>query len=351
MPVIFMIEGDGNYCEGTNGAAITLAGSETGVDYQLFLDNQSVGSVVPGTGSAIVWNNLTTAGFYTVTASTLSCTQQMAGQIYVSMITAPVQPEIPAGNTNVCNSTTTTYSIFNVPLANSYTWVLAPAGAGTTTPNGVQVSIEWSPAFTGTANLSVTATNDCGTSPSSMPLSITVNNTPVPSVSGLATVCLNWDADYETIAVTGSSYVWTVTGGTIVSGAGTHSVKVNWNTAGTGTLKVAETTASNCIGTSAVFNVAVDACVGLDELAPNETLVVYPNPAQSIVTVKLNEKAGNNSQLRIIDATGRQVAGFVLNNGTSIVEGIDISNLKSGFYTLLYITDGKVVSQTKVVKN
>jgi uncharacterized delta-60 repeat protein len=351
MPVIFMIEGDGNYCEGTNGAAITLAGSETGVDYQLSLDNQPVGSVVPGTGSAIVWNNLTTAGFYTVTASTLSCSQQMAGQIYVSMITAPVQPEIPAGNTNVCNSSATTYSIFNVPLANSYTWVLAPAGAGTTTPNGVQVSIVWSPAFTGTASLSVTATNDCGTSPSSMPLSITVNNTPVPSVSGLATVCLNWDADYETIAVTGSSYVWTVTGGTIVSGAGTHSVKVNWNTTGTGTLKVAETTASNCIGTSAVFNVAVDACVGLDELAPNETLVVYPNPAQSIVTVKLNEKAGNNSQLRIIDATGRQVAGFVLNNGTSIVEGIDISNLKSGFYTLLYITDGKVVSQTKVVKN
>jgi hypothetical protein len=79
--------------------------------------------------------------------------------------------------------------------------------------------------------------------------------------------------------------------------------------------------------------------------------VVYPNPAQRTITVKLNEKSSNNSQLMFIDAIGRQAASFVINKGTSKVEGIDISSLKSGFYTLLYITDGKLVSQIKVVKN
>jgi hypothetical protein len=350
-PNIFMIQGDGYYCQGTSGASITLNGSETGINYQLNIDNQPAGAAVPGTGSAIVWNDLTAEGFYTVVATTTACTQQMAGQIYVSMITPPVQPDMPVGNTNVCNTSTQIYSTPNVPLANTYAWVLTPSDAGTLTPNGNQVSITWSSSYTGTADLTVTATNDCGTSQSSLPLSIAVNSTPEPSVSGPATVCQNWDADYETATNAGSSYVWTVSGGTIVSGAGTPSVKVNWNISGTGTLQVEEITAQNCSGESAVFNVAVDPCVGLDENPANELLAVYPNPAQSQISIKLNEKAGPNSQLTFIDATGRIVAGFTLNNGVKLVEAIDISNLKSGFYTLLYITDGKVVSQTKVVKN
>jgi len=90
---------------------------------------------------------------------------------------------------------------------------------------------------------------------------------------------------------------------------------------------------------------------GKVENSTDEPLLIYPNPARSHITVKLNVMAGSNSQIRIIDATGRIVAGFALNNGVKLVEAIDISNLKSGFYTLLYITDGKVVSQTKVVKN
>lgn len=351
MPAIFMIEGDGYYCEGTSGATVTLTGSETGVDYQLNLDNQPVGTVVTGTGSALVWSNLTTEGFYTVSAVDVPCTQQMAGQIYVLMINAPVQPEIPVGSSSVCNTSTTTYTTFNVPLANTYIWGLTPANAGTLTSNGTEASIEWSSAYTGTASLAVSATNDCGSSAVSPSLTITVNDTPEPAVTGLATVCQNWDADYETVAVTGSSYIWTVTGGTIVSGAGTASVKVNWNTAGTGTLKVVETSASNCTGTSAVFSVAVDPCVGVDEVTAVELLSVYPNPAESQITVKLSKVAGNNSQLRLIDATGRVVATFALSNGTNLVEAIDISNLKSGLYTLLFINEGKVASQTKVVKN
>jgi hypothetical protein len=61
--------------------------------------------------------------------------------------------------------------------------------------------------------------------------------------------------------------------------------------------------------------------------------------------------AGNNSQLRFIDVTGRIVASYAIISGASIVETINISNLKSGMYTLLFINEGKVVSQTKVVKN
>jgi uncharacterized delta-60 repeat protein len=350
-PNIFMIQGDGYYCQGTSGATITLSGSETGTAYQLNLDNQPLGPVIPGTGSAIVWNDLTTEGFYTVIATAAACTQQMAGQIYVSMYTSPIQPSAPTGNSNVCSGSTTSYSTFNIPMANTYQWVLEPQEAGTVVPNGVQAEVNWSATYAGMANLSLSAANDCGTSLLSSPLAISVNALPQPVVSGLATVCLDWDVDYQTNANTGSTYSWMVTGGTIVSGAATASVKVNWNTAGTGTLTVVETSASNCTGTSSVFNVAVDPCVGVDEVSVFEQLSIYPNPAENQISVKLNEIAGNNSQLRFIDATGRVVAAYVISNGTSLVESLDISNLKSGLYTLLYFKEGKVVSQTKVVKS
>lgn len=349
-PIAFMISGNGNFCEGSNGTSVTLNDSETGVDYQLNLDNQPIGPAIAGTGLALDWNNLTSTGFYTVTASTPTCSQQMAGQIYVSMISVPVQPEIPTGNTLVCNTATSTYSIFNVPLANTYTWVLTPANAGVLTPNSNQVSIAWSSTFSGTANLSVSAANDCGSSPASPSIAITVNNTPIPVVNGLANACLNWSADYTTTATSGSSYAWTVTGGTIVSGAGTASVNVNWHSAGTGTVKVVETSAANCSGTSAVFNVAVDPCVGNDEPKTDAAIHVYPNPATSVITVKLSETSANNSQLRFIDQIGHVVSIYNVSKGTNSIESIDISNLKSGFYTLQYVNGGKVVLQAKLIK-
>jgi len=90
---------------------------------------------------------------------------------------------------------------------------------------------------------------------------------------------------------------------------------------------------------------------GVDEYPSNNHLLVYPNPTQDCITVKLNEKAGKNSQLKFIDISGHQTANFNISNSTNLVEGIDISNLKSGFYTLLFINNGKLTSQTKVVKN
>jgi hypothetical protein len=158
------------------------------------------------------------------------------------------------------------------------------------------------------------------------------------------------EADYTTPATSGSSYVWTVAGGTIVSGAGTPSIRIVWNTPGIGTILLVETTAANCTGMSSVFNVTVNPCVGIDEPYANTPLLAYPNPAQSHISVKFNEIVTSNSQLKLIDALGRQIAIYTLVNGTSIIEGIDISNLRSGCYSLLHISDGKVVSQTKLLK-
>jgi hypothetical protein len=65
------------------------------------------------------------------------------------------------------------------------------------------------------------------------------------------TVCVGaTSVDYWVTKTTGSTYNWTLTGGgTIISGNGTDSVKIDWSsTTGTDTLKVTETNSHFCVG-------------------------------------------------------------------------------------------------------
>lgn len=349
MPDIFDLSGNGNFCEGSSGATLTLNGSETGVNYQLYLDNIPYGTMIPGTGSAISWSNLNDPGFYTALAMANFCSQQMAGQIYVSMISVPDQPATPEGSNSVCTGTTTLHSIDDVPFAASYSWSLSPSDAGTLTPDGTEVSIEWLD-YTGMANLTVTAVNECGNSAPSPSLAIMVHDSPEPAITGPEAVCVNWNADYETVENAGSVYAWAVTGGEIISGAGTSSVVVNWNTTGTGTLTVNETNESDCTGNSAVFSVMVDPCVGTEDHSTVSSMMVFPNPSESNISVTFTKETGDYSYLVFYDAQGHMVMNIRVGKGISRADSIDLSNLKTGLYAMLYVNEGIVVSQTKVVK-
>jgi hypothetical protein len=82
------------------------------------------------------------------------------------------------------------------------------------------------------------------------PVTVSINSTPAPSISGPASVCEsvnNNTETYSTADVSGHTYAWTITGGTIVSGQGTNQITVKWTTAGTGNVSVLETiTSSGC---------------------------------------------------------------------------------------------------------
>lgn len=70
---------------------------------------------------------------------------------------------------------------------------------------------------------------------------IILENNPLlaPNVSGAATVCANSIQTYTApVGTATTQYVWTVTGGTIVSGQGTSTVLVQWTGATIGTLQL-----------------------------------------------------------------------------------------------------------------
>ena len=89
---VFEVTGGGAYCDGGDGVAVGLSGSETGVTYQLYVNGNPTGSPVNGTGSAISFGNQTTAGTYTVIATRTStnCTAGMTGSVAVTINPLPV---------------------------------------------------------------------------------------------------------------------------------------------------------------------------------------------------------------------------------------------------------------------
>ncbi|HRI27291.1 MAG TPA: serine hydrolase [Chitinophagales bacterium] len=60
-------------------------------------------------------------------------------------------------------------------------------------------------------------------------------------ITGSSIVCLNGAQMYSVPPVTGATYVWTVSGGTIISGQGTNSIQVIWNNGITGVVSIQQT--------------------------------------------------------------------------------------------------------------
>ena len=66
---------------------------------------------------------------------------------------------------------------------------------------------------------------------------VTVNPLPIPTVSGTQSVCFNSTHAYSTEASM-IGYSWTVSGGTIVSGATTNTINVHWTSSGLQTITI-----------------------------------------------------------------------------------------------------------------
>jgi hypothetical protein len=82
LPNAFVVTGGGNYCTNqVGGLAIQLSGSQTGVNYQLLLnDSTNISLPIEGDGNSLTFSNQTLSGNYTVIATTIigGCTSMMS---------------------------------------------------------------------------------------------------------------------------------------------------------------------------------------------------------------------------------------------------------------------------------
>ncbi len=141
---------------------------------------------------------------------------------------------------------------------------------------------------------------------------------------------------YENTA--GSTYDWTVTGGTIVSGQGTNEITVEWDTPGAGSVAVIETNEAGCEGPEVTLIVTIQEGVSVDEIISIE-LDLWPNPANESITIEPGVEG--LFELRILDATGREVYRTSINGRTVVAT----SSLSSGNYFLQLTGDRAIATE------
>ena len=160
------------------------------------------------------------------------------------MTIADPEPPLTATDTDVCDGETgVTYT--TQPGFTTYTWTVTggtiASGAGTNS-----ITVNWGIAGAGTVDLTVIDANGCS---GSLSESVTINANPTPTLTATDTdVCEGETGVIYTTQSGFTTYIWTITGGTIASGTGTNSIKVNWGTAGAGTDDRTVVDANGCSG-------------------------------------------------------------------------------------------------------
>ena len=105
LPQVYQLTGGGSYCTGMTptGIDITLQNSQTDVNYQLYNGPNPVGSSIPGTGNAIVWENML-GGLYMANATNSWGTVNMEGTIIITELQLP-ELSCPPDNSVSINTT------------------------------------------------------------------------------------------------------------------------------------------------------------------------------------------------------------------------------------------------------
>jgi PKD repeat protein len=345
-PLQYTLSEGAGYCEGGEGIQVTLDGSQEGVNYELYLDEEPTGQIVAGTGSALDFGFETEEGIYTCLAFTDHCDNNMVGNAYIFAIHTPAEPAKPSGPTVQCNSNeNVTYTTTQTTGATSYAWSLSPSNAGTITGNTITASVTWNPEYSGAAQVSVAGVNSCFTGPASDNLSVTVNATPQPAVSGDQAVC-DWEAGfiYTTPATEGNTYNWELNNGHITAGAGTNEVTVTWHDAGMGWIRVTETN-GNCSEITSNLEIVIEDCVGIGE-GDNGSFSIYPNPVKDELMVKFAGKTADN-RLVIVNQLGQVILDQMTGGDQQVT--INTSEYAKGVYALRVYGDNGV-TEKKFIK-
>jgi hypothetical protein len=281
----------GNFTARLNGT-VTASNQNSNVTFQYGLTN-SYGSTVAGV-PAVVSGNTPTAVYADVSNLAYNTTyhfrcvgQNPAGttyggdQVFTTLCPVPDPAGTITGPTSLCQATSG--HVYTVPPINyaytGYVWTVPTGGTITGGAGTNSITVSYS-ASAVSGDVTVYGTSICGNgAPSS--LAVTVNPLPVPVINGPNVGCITHNYTYSTTAGM-SGYTWTVSaGGQIMSGAGTNSINVKWNSAGAQWVSLTYTSQFGCpaaaptIKNVTVGNLTSPTIAGSDLMCANSGYFVY----------------------------------------------------------------------------
>ncbi|HOW26505.1 MAG TPA: M14 family zinc carboxypeptidase [Bacteroidales bacterium] len=182
LPAAYGITGGGEWCEGMEGVAIGLDGSQPECRYELFCNDATTGVVVNGTGEALDFGQFTTLGSYWISATHFEapCIKLMNGTAEITQAPSPEIPAAPQGpqTVDLYYSNESEYVTEGSQYSDEYAWELIPSEAGVIqVTDDTHIRVTWSMEYLGQAEIRTRGVNVCGESEWSEPVMVTILNT------------------------------------------------------------------------------------------------------------------------------------------------------------------------------
>ena len=266
----------------------------------------------------------------------------------------PDTPDKPEGISAICQgSSDTYYETDTVDGATSYEWAISPEEAGTIIGEGPKISVAWSGTFSGDADITVKATDDCISGYPSEPLTVSVItflDRPVKPV-GDSTLCENpGESVYIIESVKNTTYyewfISPVEAGTI-SGIDTVGT-VDWSGTFTGLAAISVKAYMDCAESDTSDELTVN--IGCNSLSDNKRygFEIFPNPAKDFLLLKFDNLKISRLNIEIIDINGQ----LLFKNQVETVKSlnkIDLPDFSEGVYSIRLITEEFIACEKLII--
>ncbi|WP_367327803.1 hypothetical protein [Lentimicrobium sp.] len=230
------ITGNAAVCQSTNGVSYSVPAISNATGYIWALPSGATIASGNNTNSISVnFSSAASSGNISV-YGTNSCGNGASSGLFVTVSPLPGAAGVISGSTSVCQGQSgLNYSVSPVSGATSYEWAL-PAGATITSgSNSNSITVSYSTSAS-SGPVTVRGINSCGNGSWSPDLQVTVNQLPgnPGPVTGSSAVCQGQTGvTYSVPAIAfANGYEWSLpTGASIISGANTNQITVNFSPA------------------------------------------------------------------------------------------------------------------------
>ncbi len=310
-PVVTVTATDTSLCMGTSDTLTATGGLHYSWSPATPADTLSTFIVSPSVNTT-----------YTVTVTSgLSCITIDSIRITVDSIpvTSPV-----TGRDTVCEGDTgVVYTATSTP--GNYLWSVTggtiSSGQGTDS-----IYVSWATPAAGTVTVTDTTAAGCSTTRS---LNVAIIALPVTSpINGPDSVCENSTTSYSVISHGGSTYAWTVSGGSIVGSATGNFISITWSGTGIGNISVTESNSQGCPDTAQTLTVFVNPIPsapfisGATFLCEGDTMQLYNTFATTGSTYNWNVAGGSI-------VSGQGLDSIWINWGTAGTDSVMLSETNS----------------------
>jgi hypothetical protein len=254
---IFTLGGSTTRCQGPGIVTYdATATNSTGITYSLDATSLAAGNTIVATTGAVTYVG-GWVGLSIITAMATGCNGPSTAS-HVATSNPRPGPSI-SGPASICVGTSGIVYTTEAGMS-AYTWGVSAGGIITGGVGTNTITVSWN--TPGAQSITVNYTNGFNC-PALVPTIFDVNVTalPVPTITGITSMCVNSGYYSYTTEAGMSNYVWTVSsGGIIYSGLWTNQIQVMWNGVGSQTVSVNYSNGIGCTGVSpTVLDVTVNA--------------------------------------------------------------------------------------------